>query len=91
MVAKMIPYTEITEHCPFRLSLHVVSYYISSYYENLKYRGYLDELLLTSNIVSYLLTLQTFLVLQMEVFLSSRSSFMLPDFRCSLIRYKYCS
>ena len=42
MVASKIPYTEITQGSIVLLGVvHVVSYYISSYYENLKYRGYL--------------------------------------------------
>ena len=48
MVASKIPYTEITQGSIVLLGVvHVVSYYISSYYENLKYRGYLDELIAT--------------------------------------------
>lgn len=47
LVSKL-PYTEITKGSMVILGVvHVVTYYISSYYENLKYRGYLDEFVAT--------------------------------------------
>ena len=47
-LASKLPYTEITKGSMVILGVvHVVTYYISSYYENLKYRGYLDELIAT--------------------------------------------
>lgn len=48
MVTSKLPYTEITKGSIVLLGVvHVVTYYISSYFENLKYRGYLDELIAT--------------------------------------------
>ncbi|MDU5566095.1 MAG: sugar transferase, partial [Streptococcus vestibularis] len=47
-LASKLPYTEITKGSIVLLGVvHVVTYYISSYFENLKYRGYLDELIAT--------------------------------------------
>ena len=66
-VTSKLPYTEITKGSVVLLGIvHVVTYYISNYFENLKYRGYL---LLLSNIVSYLLQSQpSFPFLQMVIF-----------------------
>lgn len=47
LVSKL-PYTEITKGSMVILGVvHVVTYYISSYYANLKYRGYFDEFVAT--------------------------------------------
>ena len=62
MVASKIPYTEITQGSIVLLGVvHVVSYYISSYYENLKYRGYLDELIATVKYCFIFALIATFL------------------------------
>ena len=62
MVASKIPYTEITQGSIVLLGVvHVVSYYISSYYENLKYRGYLDELIATVKYCFVFALIATFL------------------------------
>lgn len=62
MVASKIPYTEITQGSIVLLGVvHVVSFYISSYYENLKYRGYLDELLATVKYCFIFALIATFL------------------------------
>lgn len=62
MVASKIPYTEITQGSIVLLGVvHVVSYYISSYYENLKYRGYLDELIATVKYCLIFALIATFL------------------------------
>ena len=62
MVASKIPYIEITQGSIVLLGVvHVVSYYISSYYENLKYRGYLDELIATVKYCFIFALIATFL------------------------------
>ena len=62
MVASKIPYTEITQGSIVLLGVvHVVSFYISSYYENLKYRGYLDELIATVKYCFIFALIATFL------------------------------
>ena len=77
MVASKIPYTEITQGSIVLLGVvHVVSYYISSYYENLKYRGYLDELIATVKYCFIFALLQhSSRFLQMEVFQSHVADF----------------
>ena len=95
MVASKIPYTEITqESIAFLGVVYVVSYYISSYYENLKYRGYLDELIATVKYCFIFALIATFPLVfcRWKFFnLTSRTFLRHPDFRCSLICYKYCS
>ena len=95
MVASKIPYTEITQGSIVLLGVvHVVSYYISSYYENLKYRGYLDELIATVKycfVFALIATFLSFFCRWKFFYLTSRTSLCYPDFRCSLILYKYCS
>ena len=61
-LASKLPYTEITKGSMVILGVvHVVTYYISSYYENLKYRGYLDELIATVKYCFVFALIATFL------------------------------
>ena len=61
-VTSKLPYTEITKGSVVLLGIvHVVTYYISNYFENLKYRGYLDEFIATLKYCLIFAAIATFL------------------------------
>ena len=61
-VTSKLPYTEITKGSVVLLGIvHVVTYYISNYFENLKYRGYLDEFIATLKYCLIFVAIATFL------------------------------
>ena len=65
-VTSKLPYTEITKGSVVLLGIvHVVTYYISNYFENLKYRGYLDEFIAT---LKYCQSQPSYPFLQMVIF-----------------------